>query len=168
MTPRWIHASFCGIWLITAGVFFVLGADAQDSENTTLERFQPLRQRLGGIEMNGIDPIKELNNMGELTNSNIGKLETSIRHTARFQFWLNIISFFAALLGFGTQASAYVYETRAGDKPKARRAHRVIPPAPLDEASAVEGKIQHADTHAPKRVRRPRKHPITPAGASET
>jgi len=118
---RWMHLTFCAIWLVTALVFFILGVDAQDSENTKLVRFEmPATNAV--MVVGNFNPVKILDSISKTMDANTERLEDSIHHTARLSFWLDFISFAAALAGFLSQAMAYVREHGEAHKRHKRKA----------------------------------------------
>ena len=97
------HFFFCMTWLFFAGVYAMLAIEAGGSINTTLTR---CTQRVppGAMMVIGVVNISNvINHVVDTTNSDIDKLETEMRRSARTSLWLNWCSCFMAILGFTAQ-----------------------------------------------------------------
>ena len=113
MTPRWIHFTFCMIWLGTAIVFAVLARDSYESSNTKLERYYRSFPHGGSVIISGtLDIAKTMEEMADANNRNVNKLEDSIHNSAVLAMWLNIVSFSMAIFGLVAQFGAYIHELR--------------------------------------------------------
>jgi hypothetical protein len=143
---KWMHLTFCVIWLVTAVVFFVIGLDALGSIGTTLPRFQyaPVNPDVQ-VGMAGINPISEFNYIGRLFNESVDQLQASIRHSARLTVTLNGISFIAALFGLFAQIGAYIRECRPAHKDRNPQPEGAVPPSGLSKAEVDQRQIQAAE-----------------------
>jgi hypothetical protein len=112
MTPRWIHAAFCLIWLATAGVFAELAHDSYESTNTKLERFYRTFPHDAQIALNGINYARVMSDMADANNRNVNELEDSIRRSGKVQMRLNIFSAFMSVVGLVAQIGAFLHENR--------------------------------------------------------
>jgi hypothetical protein len=101
--PNWINLIFCIIWTITSIVFFCLAYDSYQSSKITLAKFSVENSEGINLRIGNFDAVKTLNNMAEINNNNVSRLEKSIHDTASLTFWLNIISAFSALMGLFAQ-----------------------------------------------------------------
>jgi hypothetical protein len=111
VTPRWIHLTFCAIWLVTATVFAILARDAYETSNTKLERYYRLFPQGGSIVINGdLDIVKTMGEMTDASNRNVNKLEDSMHESAVLSMWLNIVSFGMSVMGLIAQIGAYLHE----------------------------------------------------------
>ena len=109
--PRWTHIIFGLIWLFTAFVFWKLACDAHKSESIQLSRFtfripHEYQVQIGDIKFQDV-----INGIAETNDKNVTALENSIHQSSHLSFVLNIISCFAALLGFAAQVGEYFYES---------------------------------------------------------
>jgi hypothetical protein len=114
--PKWIHFSFCGIWLLTGLVFARLAFDSYLSTKTELMRFSVEFPAWGTVKIMGVDLPETLTKMSETNNKNVAAQEESIRSSARLTLGLNILSSFMAFVGLAAQVGAYRYEQRDNDK----------------------------------------------------
>jgi hypothetical protein len=113
MTPRWIHFTFCMIWLGTAIVFAILARDSYESSNTKLERYYRSFPQGGIVIIGGtLDVAKTMQEMADANNRNVNQLEDSIHNSAVLAMWLNIFSFSMSVFGLVAQLGAYVCELR--------------------------------------------------------
>jgi hypothetical protein len=121
MTPRWIHFTFCAIWLGTAIVFATLARDSYENSNTKLERYSKSFPRNSNVIIGGsLDIAKTMEEMADANNRNVNRLEASIHNSGVLAMWLNIVSFLMAVFGLLAQLGAYIHELRK-DKNEARR-----------------------------------------------
>jgi hypothetical protein len=113
MTPRWIHLTFCMIWLGTAIVFAVLARDSYESSNTKLERYYKTFPHDATVVISrSLDVSKTMEEMADANNRNVNKLEDSIHNSAVLSMWLNIVSFSMSIFGLVAQFGAYLHELR--------------------------------------------------------
>jgi hypothetical protein len=100
------------VWLVTAGVFAGLAHDCYKSSGTTLERFYRLFPKDTVILVGGMNYAQVMSDMADANNRNVNNLEDSIRRSAKFQIWLNIVSFLMALIGLTAQIATFMEESR--------------------------------------------------------
>lgn len=107
---RWTHIIFSIIWFVTACVFGYLSHQSFQSQKIVLIRFtSTIPESPGTMYYNKVNLTMFFNNMVETNNRNIDKLESSMRHSAKTSFVLNLISCIAAIFGFLAQGFEYFY-----------------------------------------------------------
>jgi hypothetical protein len=110
--PKWTHAIFAAIWLVTALVFARLAYDSFEASKTSLARFSVQFPKWGTVKIMGIDLPEILTQMANTNNKNTDALEESIRSTAKLTLRLNTISFLMACMGLAAQIGVYHRDRR--------------------------------------------------------
>lgn len=106
--PSCVSCIFIMVWLVTAVVFLGLTIGARQTLSFTLARYSPgFPEAQGSAKLLGVDLVKTLTEMCEANNENVDRLEESLRGSAKLMFWLNLISFCAALAGLCAQVAQH-------------------------------------------------------------
>ena len=98
---------FLFIWAGTAVVFAVLAHESYSAEATELAGYTSTMP-VGAVLVGDQDIGVVLNGISNATNRNAQALQDSIQRSAKFNYWLNMFSFFMACLGFVAQLSSYL------------------------------------------------------------